>query len=490
MNIGDKLLPIGSVVILKNFNKKLMIIGYKSSIIGKPEMKFDYSACFYPDGFVSAEQSILFDHKQIEQVIFTGMTDEKANFNVEVPKAETPAVAPVAETTAEAPVAEPVVETSVEVPAAEPVVETPAEVPAAEPVVETTVEAPAAEPVVEAPVEAPAAEPVVEAPVEVPAAEPVVEAPVEVPAAEPVVEAPVEVPAVESVVEAPVEVPAVESVVEAPVEVPAAEPVVETPVEVPAAEPVVETPVEVPAAEPVVESPVVSIPTVSNDNIPVLDDDDVESDGPSFDVTPISNISNPINNIETPIVEETISVPTVELPPVVEVKNDVSNEIIENNLAVPNIEVPTSNVESSVREENTSEVVLPSFDLSMPVLDVAPTEVSNVAPVENSTIKSNDAASIFMTTPNNVQTPSELPVSLNPSIDFGLSVVADNKKEETTLQPKITGISDLMAGASDFVVSGSSSNPANVNDIFPKSKFLGGFDSQTDNSSNISNSFL
>ena len=477
MNIGDKLLPIGSVVILKNFNKKLMIIGYKSSIIGKPEMKFDYSACFYPDGFVSAEQSILFDHKQIEQVIFTGMTDENANVNVEVPKAETPAVAPVAETTAEAPVAEPVVETPVEVPAAEPVVETP-------------VEAPAAEPVVEAPVEAPAAEPVVEAPVEVPAAEPVVEAPVEVPVAEPVVEAPVEVPAVEPVVEAPVEVPVAEPVVETPVEVHAVESVVEAPVEAPAVEPVVETPVEVPAVEPVVEAPVVSIPTVSNDNIPVLDDDDIESDGPSFDVTPISNISNPINNIETPIVEETVSVSTVEVPPVVEVKNDVSNEIIENNLAVPSIEVPTSNVESSVREENTSEVVLPSFDLSMPVLDVAPTEASNVAPVENSTIKSNDAASIFMTTPNNVQTPSELPISLNPSIDFGLSVVADNKKEETTLQPKITGISDLMAGASDFVVSGSSSNPANVNDIFPKSKFLGGFDSQTDNSSNISNSFL
>lgn len=75
------LLPIGSVVLLKGANHRLMIIGYCQRMINEPENVYDYVACFYPEGFISADKSLLFNREQIDQVYSIGyMTDGQFAF--------------------------------------------------------------------------------------------------------------------------------------------------------------------------------------------------------------------------------------------------------------------------------------------------------------------------------------------------------------------------------------------------------------------------
>ncbi len=71
-----KYLPIGSVVLLKNGTKKVMIYGRKQIATESGKM-YDYVACFYPEGNVSDDYTFLFDHENIEKVIFEGYSDEE-----------------------------------------------------------------------------------------------------------------------------------------------------------------------------------------------------------------------------------------------------------------------------------------------------------------------------------------------------------------------------------------------------------------------------
>ena len=85
--IGKKFLPIGTVVMLKGGKKRVMISGFCAiSDTSKNEM-WDYSGCMYPEGFVSSNQTLLFDHSQIAEVYHMGLVDEeeetfKKNLNV------------------------------------------------------------------------------------------------------------------------------------------------------------------------------------------------------------------------------------------------------------------------------------------------------------------------------------------------------------------------------------------------------------------------
>lgn len=74
-------LPIGSIVLLKNASKKIMIYGRKQMAADTGEM-FDYVACLYPEGNISDEYTLLFNHEQIETVVFRGFSDEEeVHFN-------------------------------------------------------------------------------------------------------------------------------------------------------------------------------------------------------------------------------------------------------------------------------------------------------------------------------------------------------------------------------------------------------------------------
>ena len=72
----NALLPIGSVVLLKESTKKVMIYGrYQREVDG--ERVWDYIACLYPEGNINPDHSFLFDNAQIESVFFVGCQDEE-----------------------------------------------------------------------------------------------------------------------------------------------------------------------------------------------------------------------------------------------------------------------------------------------------------------------------------------------------------------------------------------------------------------------------
>lgn len=76
MAIDKKNLPVGSVVLLKNAKRKVVIIGY--FIVEEDSAKiWDYLGCPYPIGVISSSQNLLFDHSDIEDIYFIGYQDEE-----------------------------------------------------------------------------------------------------------------------------------------------------------------------------------------------------------------------------------------------------------------------------------------------------------------------------------------------------------------------------------------------------------------------------
>lgn len=74
MNVLNELLPIGSVVLLKDSNKRVMIVGLKQRQ-EKEEKVWDYSGCLYPEGIMDPDRLFLFDHDQIQTLFFIGFQD-------------------------------------------------------------------------------------------------------------------------------------------------------------------------------------------------------------------------------------------------------------------------------------------------------------------------------------------------------------------------------------------------------------------------------
>ena len=77
IEIGEKFLPIGTVVMLKGGTKKVMITGFCSVSQDDDNKMYDYSGCIYPEGYVSFNQICLFDHVQIGTVFFKGYVDDE-----------------------------------------------------------------------------------------------------------------------------------------------------------------------------------------------------------------------------------------------------------------------------------------------------------------------------------------------------------------------------------------------------------------------------
>ncbi|MDR1600492.1 MAG: DUF4176 domain-containing protein [Oscillospiraceae bacterium] len=76
-----ELLPIGSVVLLKKGEKKLMIYGVKQSDTEDVNKEYDYVAVAYPEGNLGPKFQFLFSHEDIAQVFFRGFDDdERAKF--------------------------------------------------------------------------------------------------------------------------------------------------------------------------------------------------------------------------------------------------------------------------------------------------------------------------------------------------------------------------------------------------------------------------
>lgn len=68
-------LPIGSVVLLKNGKKKVMIYGRRQRRIVDVDKEYDYLACLYPEGNIDEDYMYLFDEDSIDEVVFRGYSD-------------------------------------------------------------------------------------------------------------------------------------------------------------------------------------------------------------------------------------------------------------------------------------------------------------------------------------------------------------------------------------------------------------------------------
>lgn len=77
-----KFLPIGSIVLLKNAKKRVMVNGFCIIDEEKKNM-YDYSGCLYPEGMIDSKQNLAFNHNQIEKIFFIGYSDnEEKDFKV------------------------------------------------------------------------------------------------------------------------------------------------------------------------------------------------------------------------------------------------------------------------------------------------------------------------------------------------------------------------------------------------------------------------
>lgn len=69
-------LPIGSVVLLHNGTKKIMIYGRKQ-LSQNDNQEYDYVACLFPEGNINENYTFLFNQENIQEVVFRGYENEE-----------------------------------------------------------------------------------------------------------------------------------------------------------------------------------------------------------------------------------------------------------------------------------------------------------------------------------------------------------------------------------------------------------------------------
>ena len=80
-NVGEKFLPLGTVVMLKGASKRLMITGFCTMAAEDDAgVMYDYSGCMYPEGMISSDQTALFNHDQIKE-IYQVNREKKSHLN-------------------------------------------------------------------------------------------------------------------------------------------------------------------------------------------------------------------------------------------------------------------------------------------------------------------------------------------------------------------------------------------------------------------------
>lgn len=81
----EKFLPIGTVVMLNGGAKRVMITGFCTIASDDNSKMYDYCGCLYPEGVVSSDKTLLFNHEQIAKVFALGYSDdEEKQFKVKL----------------------------------------------------------------------------------------------------------------------------------------------------------------------------------------------------------------------------------------------------------------------------------------------------------------------------------------------------------------------------------------------------------------------
>lgn len=79
-----ELLPIGSVVLVKEATKSLMIIGIMQ--MDDEGDEHDYIACLFPEGYINADTFFLFNHEDIAEVRFVGCINAESQAYIQLLK--------------------------------------------------------------------------------------------------------------------------------------------------------------------------------------------------------------------------------------------------------------------------------------------------------------------------------------------------------------------------------------------------------------------
>ena len=81
----EKFLPIGTVVMLNGGSKRVMITGFCTIASDDNSTMYDYCGCLYPEGVVSSDKNLLFNHNQIAKIYALGYSDdEEKQFKVKL----------------------------------------------------------------------------------------------------------------------------------------------------------------------------------------------------------------------------------------------------------------------------------------------------------------------------------------------------------------------------------------------------------------------
>ena len=73
----EKFLPAGTVVMLEGGTKRVMINGFCAIDPEEPKKMYDYSGVLFPEGALSSDQALLFNHDQIKETFHMGLEDEE-----------------------------------------------------------------------------------------------------------------------------------------------------------------------------------------------------------------------------------------------------------------------------------------------------------------------------------------------------------------------------------------------------------------------------
>ena len=80
----ENMLPIGSVVLLKNANKRVMIVSRIVVAKGSTDI-YDYCGCYYPEGIIDIDSLTFFNRDDIDTLYFVGFQDgEELQFRSQV----------------------------------------------------------------------------------------------------------------------------------------------------------------------------------------------------------------------------------------------------------------------------------------------------------------------------------------------------------------------------------------------------------------------
>ena len=77
----NELFPIGTIVLLKNGTKKVMITGFYATSENDSNQVYDYLGCLYPEGILSSDENLVFNHNDVATIVFRGYdSEEEKNF--------------------------------------------------------------------------------------------------------------------------------------------------------------------------------------------------------------------------------------------------------------------------------------------------------------------------------------------------------------------------------------------------------------------------